>query len=156
LEFPVATILVNVDLLWSSNKPRGGHAMYVLQWLRGLRRLGHRAVLLDFFPWKPDKHGDAPRLAFEGIMNEWWRLEDAVLVDAASLRRVGGMDDAAFARVLDAADALVEAERREVLPQPLQSARDPLGRLLAGRDHLQPGDFVPQRLEAQRPIQEHP
>ncbi|MGE5193889.1 MAG: hypothetical protein ACM3U2_15445 [Deltaproteobacteria bacterium] len=38
----MATLLVIQDIVWDGTAGRGGHTMFVLQWLHGLERLGHR------------------------------------------------------------------------------------------------------------------
>ena len=64
------------NLVWEGNKGRGGQIMYILQWLEGLKRLGHEVLYYD----KATDHDEAIRL-FSEIMEQWWnpRLSAAVL-----------------------------------------------------------------------------
>ncbi len=81
--------------------------MLTLQWLKSLERLGHRAVLLNFFAWDPATHGDVPKRRFESTCAEWWSLGNAALIDAKTHRSITGLDDAALKRVAAEADALI-------------------------------------------------
>lgn len=103
----MATLLVIQDIVWSGDKARGGQAMLTLQWLKSLERLGHRAVLINFFNWQPQSHGTGPKDRFEATCGQWWHLEDAVLVDANTLKPVAGLDEGQLKRACDEAAALI-------------------------------------------------
>ncbi len=103
----MATLLLIQDIVWSGDKARGGQAMLTLQWLRGLERLGHRVILLNFFNWQPSYHGQAPKERFEATCKQWWHLENAALIDANTLRSVAGLDDAQLKQACDIADGLI-------------------------------------------------
>src|SRR5437588_827281 len=49
----MATLIVVEDLAAPASLGRGGHAMYVLQWLHALERLGHHVLFLEFLREDP-------------------------------------------------------------------------------------------------------
>lgn len=69
-------IIKGGSLVWEGTPGRGGHIMYILQWLEGLRRLGHEVLYYD----KADGRAESMRL-FADIMERWWNpsLSAAVL-----------------------------------------------------------------------------
>jgi hypothetical protein len=68
-------ILKGGNLVWEGKPGRGGHIMYVLQWLEGLRRLGHEVLYYD----KGDGKEQAIHL-FASIMKQWWHASLCALV----------------------------------------------------------------------------
>jgi hypothetical protein len=69
-------IVKGANLVWEGTPGRGGHVMYILQWLEGLRRLGHEVLYHDC----SDGSAESTRL-FADIMERWWdpALSAAVL-----------------------------------------------------------------------------
>jgi len=76
----VSRLILVEDLAGPSVLGRGGHAMYVLQWAHGLRRLGHRVLLLEVLDEPP-----APQAvrAFEELVAQWWDPGEAAMVLAS-------------------------------------------------------------------------
>jgi hypothetical protein len=68
-------ILKGANLVWTGSVGRGGHIMFVLQWLHGLRVLGHEVLYYD-------RIGDRQEAAalFGHIVDRWWdrRLAAAI------------------------------------------------------------------------------
>jgi hypothetical protein len=64
------------DLVWAGTPGRGGHIMFILQWLEGLRRLGHEVLYYD----RADGSVESTRL-FAATIERWWEptLSAAVL-----------------------------------------------------------------------------
>jgi len=99
----VATLVVVEDLVGPSVRGRGGHAMYVLQTLLGLERLGHRVVFVECL----DRQADAAAVAeFRSLMTRWWH-PDACALLAPDGRALAGMSDAALDAAAAAADAVI-------------------------------------------------
>ena len=44
----MAKLIFLQDIVWDGTVSRGGQNMFILQWMRGLERLGHEVVFLDF------------------------------------------------------------------------------------------------------------
>ena len=66
-------ILKGANIVWTGTVGRGGHIMYALQWLYGLRLLGHEVLYYD-------RISDRPEAAalFGQIMESWWDSRLAV------------------------------------------------------------------------------
>jgi hypothetical protein len=77
------------DLAAPASVGRGGHAMYVLQWLRALSSLGDEVYLLEFLKEPPD--GNALRY-FKEIVNTWWRPDRSALVLENTGECIYGLD----------------------------------------------------------------
>ena len=65
----MATLIVVEDLAGPSVRGRGGHMLYVLQTIIGLRRLGHRVVFLEYLDREDDPEAVA---SFTSTMARWW------------------------------------------------------------------------------------
>jgi hypothetical protein len=68
-------IVTNGDLLYEGKTGRGGHIMYILQWLEGLRRLGHEVLYLEELVG-----GTAAIQLFADVMEHWWKPSLSALV----------------------------------------------------------------------------
>jgi hypothetical protein len=66
-------ILKGANVIWTGTVGRGGHIMYALQWLHGLRLLGHEVLYYD-------RVSDRPEAAalFGRIVERWWDSRLAV------------------------------------------------------------------------------
>jgi hypothetical protein len=66
-------ILSGANIVWTGTVGRGGHIMYALQWLHGLRLLGHEVLYYD-------RVGDRPEAAalFGQVVERWWDSRLAV------------------------------------------------------------------------------
>ena len=60
-------ILKGANIAWTGTVGRGGHIMYVLQWLHGLRLLGHEVLYYDRIDDRPETAA-----LFGAIMERWW------------------------------------------------------------------------------------
>src|SRR5262249_62238 len=56
---PMATLLVVEDLAAPSGLGRGGQTIHTLQWLHGLKRLGHEVFFFEFLDEDPGSARDA-------------------------------------------------------------------------------------------------
>jgi hypothetical protein len=63
------------NLAWEGKPGRGGHIMFILQWLEGLRRLGHEVLYYD----KSYDQQNAT-LLFANIMERYWNPSLSALV----------------------------------------------------------------------------
>ncbi|HKY06600.1 MAG TPA: hypothetical protein VJQ55_00075 [Candidatus Binatia bacterium] len=66
-------ILKGANVVWTGTVGRGGHIMYALQWLHGLRLLGHEVLYYD----RIDDSQESAAL-FARIMERWWDTDLAV------------------------------------------------------------------------------
>lgn len=66
-------ILKGANVAWTGTVGRGGHIMYALQWLHGLRILGHEVLYYD----RIDNSLEAAAL-FGQIVEHWWDCRLAV------------------------------------------------------------------------------
>jgi hypothetical protein len=73
-------IIFLADLVWDGQVARGGHAMVVLQWLHGLKRLGHDVLLLDYVGLQQLRRRSATLSAFTTLIAEWWHPAQACLI----------------------------------------------------------------------------
>jgi hypothetical protein len=112
----VATLIVVEDLAGRSVRGRGGHALYVLQTVRGLARLGHRVVFVECL----DEEGDAEAIeSFASLMARWWRLDASALLTRDGRVLAGMADDELddAARSANAIITLAAHYRREPWPR---------------------------------------
>ena len=99
----MATLIVVEDLAGPSVRGRGGHALYVLQTLIGLRRLGHRVVFIEFLD--ADDDPDAVT-TFTSLTTRWWQPDECALL-ASDGRVLAGMSEAALDTAIATADAVI-------------------------------------------------
>jgi hypothetical protein len=107
----MATVILLQDILpraasWTAQAGRGGHTVFVLQWLRGLQALGHRVLFVNHV------EGDAERLAgarqrFAQVVDAWWHASRAALIAADPWRSLWGASVESVAAVAREADALI-------------------------------------------------
>jgi hypothetical protein len=112
----VANLIVVEDFAAPAVVGRGGHAMWVVQILRGLARLGHRVVFVEFLGEEPTPR---QRRWFTRVMARWWDLDDAALLVGPSWESVAGLtreDVAATAGVADALFTLSAHYQRDPWP----------------------------------------
>ena len=67
----MATLIVVEDLAGPASIGRGGHSMYVLQWLAGLQRLGHRVLFVEFLKEDPGEDKEAVVGYFRRTVERW-------------------------------------------------------------------------------------
>src|SRR5262245_45819811 len=99
----MATLIVVEDLAGPSVRGRGGHALFVLQTLLGLERLGHRVVFVEVLERVPDHEAVE---AFTTLTTRWWH-PDACALLAPEGAVLAGMSDGALDAVVDVADAVI-------------------------------------------------
>ena len=73
-------IIFLADLVWDGQVGRGGQAMLVLQWLCGLKRLGHDVLLLDYVGAQQLRQRSATLSAFTALIAEWWHPAQTCLI----------------------------------------------------------------------------
>src|SRR5438876_2483260 len=115
----MATLLVVSDLAEPASIGRGGLSMYVLQWLHGLERLGHRVIFLEFLKKDPGDHRQATVQYFRQMMLKWWHPQGAALILATTGECLAGLEAAELARSAHEANAVLTIAapyRREALP----------------------------------------
>src|SRR5262245_64417317 len=99
----MATLIVVEDLAGPSVRGRGGHALFVLQTLLGLERLGHRVVFVEVLERVPDHEAVE---AFTTLTTRWWHPDACALLAPAGAV-LAGMSDGALDAVVDVPDALM-------------------------------------------------
>jgi hypothetical protein len=115
----MATVIVVEDLAGPASVGRGGHAMYVLQWLHGLERLGHNVLFLEFLKAAPGGERGAVVAYFAATVESWWNRGRAALLVEGTGESLYGLNAADVARVAREADALLTLAahyRREPYP----------------------------------------
>jgi hypothetical protein len=68
-------ILKGANIVWTGTVGRGGHILYALQWLHGLRLLGHEVLYYD----RISDRAEAAAL-FAQIIERWWDSRLAVAI----------------------------------------------------------------------------
>jgi hypothetical protein len=115
----MATLIVVEDLAAPASVGRGGHAMYVLQWLHGLERLGHRVLFVEFLKSDPGEERAAVADYFAATVEAWWHPGQAALLVEGTGESLYGLNSADVARVAREADGLLTLAahyRREPYP----------------------------------------
>ena len=114
----MATIIVVEDLAAPASRGRGGLAMYMLQWLHGIERLGHHVVFVEFLK---EDHGETNSAAryFSETVAAWWHPERSALLVEPSLQSLCGLSAdqiEQFAREAAAVVTLAAHYRRAPFP----------------------------------------
>src|SRR5262245_62374776 len=97
----MATLIVVEDLAAPSGRGRGGQTIHTLQWLHGLKRLGHEVLFVEFYAKDPGDGREAMTRYFREVMEDWWDPQWSALLlertgeslyglDAAQVGRLGG------------------------------------------------------------------
>src|SRR5262245_38154698 len=103
----MATLIVVEDLAGPASLGRGGHGMYLLQWLHAFERLGHRVVFVEFLKEDPGPAREAVVRYFGDTVSGWWRPEQTALLVEKSLESLYGLDAGRVARAAGEAAAVV-------------------------------------------------
>src|SRR2546425_5400980 len=103
----MSNIIVVLDLVWDGTVGRGGHTMCELQWLRGLERLGHRALLLDFIGHDFGEKRGSMLHNFGQVIADWWHPELTALVDTSSMESLFGLSTDAVKQFAEKAEAII-------------------------------------------------
>lgn len=101
----MARLVVVEDLAGPSVVGRGGHALHVLHFLEGLRRLGHDVMFLEFLDEDPDPESIG---YFSEVVGDWWEPRRAALLDAEGRHAYAGSESDAVARFAETADAAID------------------------------------------------
>jgi glycosyltransferase involved in cell wall biosynthesis len=113
----VARLIVVEDLAGRAVVGRGGTAMYVMQILNGLARLGHDVVFVEFLDEEPDA---AAVSYFRSVVERWWSPQRAALILEPTLTcRAGLQVDAVRAAAADAEAVITLAAHYRREPWPL-------------------------------------
>jgi len=89
----MARLIVVADLAGPSVLGRGGHAMHVMQFLEGLRRLGHDVLFVEPLEIAPSA---ATRRSFASLIEGWWDPQRAALMDTWTGASHAGLSTAAI------------------------------------------------------------
>jgi hypothetical protein len=109
----MARLVVIEDLVGPSVAGRGGHAIHVLQFLEGLRRLGHDLLFLEFLDEPPPA---AQTAAFATLLDG----RSGALLDSATGQSFAGLSRRDVADFAAGADALISlAAHYRLEPWPL-------------------------------------
>ena len=121
----MAKIIFLQDIVWDGTVSRGGQNMFILQWMRGLERLGHEVVFLDFVGTDFEAGREAMLRAFDQVITRWWHPRQTALVVTPTLETLYGMDSGQIARFADAAAAVItlSAPFRREPPEPIRHVR---------------------------------
>jgi hypothetical protein len=103
----MATIIVIEDLAGPANLGRGGLSMYVLQWLHGLERLGHRVFFVEFLKNDPGATRAAVVRYFRETVDAWWHPLQAALLVEKTVESLYGLDAGQVARIAREAAAVI-------------------------------------------------
>jgi hypothetical protein len=115
----VATVIVVEDLAAPASVGRGGHSMYVLQWLHGLERLGHDVLFVEFLREGRGEAGAAAVRYFHETVAKWWHADRAALLVERTRASLAGPGPEEVARAAGRAAAVVTLAahyRREPYP----------------------------------------
>ena len=103
----MAKLIFLQDIVWHGTVSRGGQNMFILQWMRGLERLGHEVVFLDFIGSAFDEGREAMLGAFDQVISKWWHPQKTALVVAPTMETLYGMDAGQISRFADSAAAIL-------------------------------------------------
>jgi hypothetical protein len=103
----MATLIVVEDLAGPASLGRGGHCMYVLQWLHALERRGHSVYFLEYLKEAPGLAAEAVIRYFGETMQTWWRSERTALLLEGTLESLYGLDAREVAAVAAQAAAVI-------------------------------------------------
>lgn len=100
----MATVIVVEDLAAPSVVGRGGEALRVVQFLEGLRRLGHKAVFVEFLDEPPE---EAAVAWFRSVMHDWWDPGAGALLSSPDWQSHAGLTREDVVALASTADAVV-------------------------------------------------
>jgi hypothetical protein len=103
----MATLIVVEDLAAPATTGRGGQTMFLLQYLRGLERLGLRVVFVEFLAEAPEEDKEAVLRYFGDTMATWWHPDQSALIVEPQRASWYGLSARQLARVADEAAAVI-------------------------------------------------
>ena len=65
---------------------RGGHTMFMLEWLHGLERLGHEVLFLDLVSSDFQERRERVSRAFDEVIQKWWHADLTSLMVGSTSR----------------------------------------------------------------------
>jgi hypothetical protein len=103
----MTTILVVEDMAGPASVGRGGHGMYVLQWLRGLELEGFNVFFLEFLAEDPGTARPSVVRYFHETVRTWRRPDRTALMLESTGESLYGLDAAQIAAAASEAAAVV-------------------------------------------------
>jgi hypothetical protein len=103
----LATLIVVGQVAQGASLGRGGHAMFILQFLHGLARLRHRVVFVEFLKADPGPAKAGIVRAFDETLTGRWPPELAALVVEPTLESIAGLSCTQVQDVAREASAVV-------------------------------------------------
>jgi hypothetical protein len=100
----VAQLIVVEDLAAPSVVGRGGHALWVIEILRGLARLGHKVLFVEFLDQAPQE--DQLRW-FNSVIGSFWQPENSALLVGPEWHSVAGVEAEEVTAAGRGADAVI-------------------------------------------------
>src|SRR5437763_662125 len=91
-------LIVLSDLAAPGMLRRGGHAMYLLQWLHGLERMGHRVLFIEYLAEHPGEATPDVVGYFRETMADGWHPEQSALFVESTVESLAGLDAGGVAR----------------------------------------------------------
>ncbi len=112
----MSTLIVVEDLAAPAVVDRGGHALWIVQILRGLARLGHRVLFVEFLEEEPPPEAVS---WFNTVMRQFWSVDACALLvgpDPESRAGLGAGEIEIAAAEADAVITVAAHYRREPWP----------------------------------------
>jgi hypothetical protein len=103
----MARLIVIEDIVWDGTISRGGHTMFMLEWLQGLKRLGHEVLFLDLVRSDFQEQRERVSDAFGEVIQKWWHPNLTSLMVGSTLDSLYGLDAAAVSRFAEKSAALI-------------------------------------------------
>src|SRR5262249_49138683 len=94
----MAKLIVVEDLAAPATIGRGGQTMYLLQWLHGLERLGHRFLFIEFLKEDPGQDKQSMLRYFNETVTTWWHPDRAALIVERPTSSLYGLEPERVAR----------------------------------------------------------
>ena len=103
----MARLIIIEDIVWDGTISRGGHTMFMLQWLHGLERLGHEVLFLDLISSDFQEQRERVSRAFDEVIQKWWHADLTSLMVGSTFDSLYGLDAAAVSRFAEESAALI-------------------------------------------------
>src|SRR5262249_1841560 len=129
----MATLIVVEDLAAPATIARGGQTMFLLQYLRGLERLGHRVLFVEFLQEDPGKDRETAVRYFRECVAAWWHPAWAALIGESTGESLCGPGPGRIARLAGEAGALITRSAHSP-PTPYPFVGDVRPRILIDSD----------------------
>ena len=103
----MATLIVVEDLAAPATIGRGGQTLFLLQYLRGLERLGHQVLFVEFLKDDPGDDTETAVRYFSDSIGTWWHPEWSALLVESTNKSLFGLHPKQVARIAKEADGLI-------------------------------------------------